>query len=240
MSGNPEGGGNWKKKPVSFAKLLWWNLSLFWILLETHWRGKGDSEEGLMCSAGDWGAPHISSAGAGVALSLFLLRVFQQVPGRLWRGEAHNSAQSPCPFPSILWVKKGSAGFGKGKKQRALHSISALAPSFPPTSSTGDLHYLYYTGGTKRNYLACLGQQFSSSWDISVLWKGNAMKSNSRGGWAVWSDSLPKRQSLWFHWHFITYGIWGYQSMIKYHTLSPGTSIKEYVKSQIQGKQRYH
>lgn len=71
-----------------------------------------------------------STAGAGVALSLLFLRVFQRVSGRLWRGGAHNSAQSPCPFLSILWVKKGSAGFWRGKG-RALHTINPLARSLP-------------------------------------------------------------------------------------------------------------
>lgn len=132
MSGNTEGRGN-RTACVSFAKLLWLNLSLLWILLKTQkliGGKKGIQQRGSCALLGTEKAHTVPHSRDGAALSLLFLRVFQRVCGRLWRGGAHNSAQSPCPLPSILWVKKGSAGFWRGKS-RALHTINPLARSLP-------------------------------------------------------------------------------------------------------------
>lgn len=56
-------------------------------------------------------------AGAGAALSLLFLRVSQQVPGRLWRGGAHNSAQPPLSLSFHSLGKTGLGRFWKGQKQ---------------------------------------------------------------------------------------------------------------------------
>lgn len=126
MSGNTEGGGNWKA--CVFCKTVVVEFVIVLDLFRTYWKEKRDSVEGLRCSPGHWGPPHIPPAGAGAALSLLLLRVLHQVPGRLWRGGAHSSAQ--FPFLSILG-KKGQCRFWKGKS-RALHRQCLGSP--PATS----------------------------------------------------------------------------------------------------------
>lgn len=113
---------------MSFAKLLWLNLSLSWILLGHIEKKKGIQWRGSGALLGTEDPPHIPPAGAGAALSLLLLRVLHQVPGRLWRGGAHSSAQ--FPFLSILG-KKGQCRFWKGKS-RALHRQCLGSP--PATS----------------------------------------------------------------------------------------------------------
>lgn len=177
---------------------------------KAHIEGKKGFSGGAQVLSWALRTPTHPPAGAGVALSLPFLRGLHQVPGRLWRGGAHNSAQ--FPFLSILG-EKGQCRIWKGKS-RALHSQSLGSP---PATSGHRSPWGHTQIGTKRNYLAFLGLQFSSLWDIPLLWKGNAKKSNSREEWAVF-DSLLKRKSLQLHWHFISYGIWSYQSMIKYHT----------------------
>lgn len=227
MSGNAEGGGNWK------AQVLCKIIVVKFVLVSDPSRDtlKGKRVFSRGARVLPWGLrvpiqPHSRS------WCYFEPPLPQGFPTGLWQALERRSTQfSTVPMSLSLHSlgKKGSAGFWRGKRRALQLTIPWLAPCHTWAQITvahRDLCYRWHTQiGTNRKSLACLGLEFSSLGDISVLWKGNAIKYNSREERVVWSDSLLKKQSLRLHWHFITSGTWGYQSMIKYHTLSPCRSI---------------
>lgn len=157
-------------------------------------------------------------------------------PTGLWKVLERRSTQlSTVPLSKTASSFAFSVEMGQGRSSRGIrrvrNRINLLACSLSHTWAQitvahADSRYQWYTQtGTKRNYLACLGPEFSRSRDSPVLRKVNATKFNNREEQVLWSDSLLKRQSLRLHWNFITYGIWGYRSMLKYLTLSPCKSI---------------
>lgn len=155
MSGNTEGGGK-QKKACIFCKII---VVESVIVLDPS-RDTLKGKRGF--SGGDhvelsWGlrTPGHPPAGAGAALSLLFLRVFQHVPVA---GE-DTIQQGPQSLSFHSLGRRGRAGFGRGKS-RAVHSINPLAGSLPHLAH-GDL-LVTNTGGTRRNHLACSGLKLSS------------------------------------------------------------------------------
>lgn len=156
-----------------------------------------------------------TAAQTGSSSSSLLFQGFSNKSLAGFREEEHTVYDSPpvqdSPFLSTLW-KWGSAGFSRGNT-RVRNGIKLLACSLSRTWAQitvahADLCYQWYTQiGTKTNYLACLGPEFSSLQAASVLRKANAMKFNRREEPGldcfvlffflfIFSISLPQRQAL--------------------------------------------
>lgn len=179
MSGNVQGGGNWKA--CVFCKII---VVEFVILLDPSrhtLKGKRGFSGGAHVPS--WGLrtpTHPPQAGAGVALSLLFLGVFQQVPGRL---EEEDTIQHspPVPFSSFSGKKRAEKVL-EGEEDHGGHR----SPWHTVISDT-DWH--------KKEFLGLVRAAF---WQFmrhlsAVEGKCNEIQQQRRGGCVEW---LPPQKTI--------------------------------------------